>query len=96
MISKKELEQAIRECEQAKVSYQTCEKLATFYTVYDHLYNEAVQEVAVPRETIPSKVMELANGKSADDVWKLVDELVDAVQVLNPKLYDNFVRKLAE
>lgn len=40
--------------------------------------------------------MEIAGNKDAVEVWALVDELVDAVQVLNPKLYQNFIAKLAE
>lgn len=93
MISKRELEQAIRECENAKVSYSTCDKLATFYTLYDHLY-PTEEVVEVPR--IESKVLEIARGKDAVEVWALVDELIDAVQVLHPKLYQSFIAKLAE
>lgn len=96
MISKRELEQAIRECENGRVSYQNCEKLATFYTLYDHLYAEYPQEEVVYQPRIESKVLEIAGNKDAIEVWALVDELVDAVQVLNPKLYQNFIAKLAE
>lgn len=96
MISKRELEQAIRECEDGRVSYQNCEKLATFYTLYDHLYAEYPQEEVMDQPRIESKVLEIAGNKDAVEVWALVDELVDAVQVLNPKLYQNFIAKLAE
>ena len=40
MIAKTELEKAIDECEHLPTSYQNCEKLATFYAIYDHLYAE--------------------------------------------------------
>lgn len=96
MISKRELEQAIRECENGRVSYQNCEKLATFYTLYDHLYAEYPQEEVMDQPRVQSKVLEMAGDKEAVQVWALVDELVDAVQVLNPKLYQNFIAKLAE
>lgn len=96
MISKRELEQAIRECENGRVSYQNCEKLATFYTLYDHLYAEYPQEEVMDQPRVQSKILEMAGDKDAVQVWALVDELVDAVQVLNPKLYQNFITKLAE
>lgn len=89
MISKRELEQAIQECENAKVSYQTCEKLATFYTVYDHLCKGEPAD-------IPQKFADVANGKSADEIWNILGELVDAVQAIHPKLYQNFIDKMAE
>ena len=45
MITKRELDGAIAECENAPASYQICEKLATFYTIREHAYKEEVTDV---------------------------------------------------
>ena len=37
----------------------------------------------------------LIYGRNADEIWPIIDELVsEAVQALNPRLYDAFMRKL--
>lgn len=37
----------------------------------------------------------MISGRPASEVWPLIDELVnEAVQALNPRLYDAFMRKL--
>ena len=38
MISRKDLIEAIEQCEKAPASLNSCEKLAVYYTVYDHLF----------------------------------------------------------
>lgn len=38
---------------------------------------------------------QLISGKSPSAVWPLIDELVsEALQTVNPKLYDSFIRRL--
>ena len=34
-------------------------------------------------------------GRNPEDVWPIIDELVTAVQVMNPRLYASFIEKLA-
>ena len=100
MLSRAEMESAIREYEDSQPSYQNCERLATLYTLYDHLYSNR-QEV-VPRyvdeETVgeygESDFFQAITGKEAAQVWQVVGELVDAVSVLNPRLYTAMMEKL--
>lgn len=33
-------------------------------------------------------------GKSQDAVWNIIDELMDAIKVLQPRIYDQVLRKL--
>ena len=99
MITNEELLQVIAECEDAKPSLATCEKLATFYTIYDHQNpRQEVTQVSEPvvRISGTSDAAQILNGMAADKAWAAVSELIDAVQVLNPKLYRNFISKLAE
>ena len=36
----------------------------------------------------------MINGKKAADVWAVMNELMDTLQVINPKLYDGVMRQL--
>lgn len=100
MINRVELERAISECESGDVSYSNYEKLATFYTIYDHLYSS--KHVAdVRNETVignygESEFLEAVVGKRAESIWAVIDELMSTLQITNPHLYDGVMRKIAE
>lgn len=99
MLSKQDLEQTIKEIEKLPLNYQNCEKLATFYTIYDHLYTERPIKVEKSEENMigdygDSEFLAAIRGKVASDVWLLMDELMQAVQVTNPPLYDGVIRRL--
>lgn len=109
MFTKVELIDAINQLEAGKHSIQNCEKLAAIYTVLDHLYgDEDKAEMPLNQgysfDSAPdidnvgiygkSKFLQTVAGKPAKKVWNLLDELVDAVLVLNPRLMDSFFDKL--
>ena len=102
MISERELLQAIRECEAEPVTASKISKLADFYTVYDHLFRESgVLEPYCQNEvekTIETKgdteFLAAANGKKADDVWPIIDDLMDTLRVVNEKAYNSVLRKI--
>lgn len=110
MFTKAELVDAINQLEEGKHSIQNCEKLAAIYTVLDHLYGEPKIEKPdvgysydnrIEAETTignygDSEFLNAISGKSAKEVWRLIDELVDALSVLNPRLLSNFYIKLDE
>lgn len=99
MFTEVELLDAVNELLNARHSVQNCEKLASVYTVLDHLY--PTERENQMRETIIDKygntdfLNEVA-GKPARDVWLLVDDLVQTLAIINPKLLDNFLNKLSE
>lgn len=82
MFTQVELLDAIDELCGGKKSIQNCEKLAAVYTVLDHLYPEE-KETRLPY-------------RDPQQFLKLFDELMEALQVLNPSLYQNFMMKLEE
>lgn len=97
MLTKRELEQAINEMESATSSYQNCEKLATFYTIYDHMYAIAPETVAEEEKVGDyglSDFLQAIKGMDAERAWGIMDELVSAVQITNPRLYDSVMRKI--
>lgn len=106
MFTQVELMDAINELEGGKHSMQNCERLAAIYTVLDHLYADekpAVQAVAPEREVETvigsygnSQFLQSIAGRPAREVWKLVNELVEAISVLNPRLMSSFLDKLDE
>ena len=103
MFTRAELDDAVNELLDGKHSIQNCEKLAAIYVVLDHLYGEEKPMIQVSHDNkIESEVgyygssdfLKTIAGKSAKEVWRLMDELVEAVTVLNPRLMNNFYEKL--
>lgn len=94
MFSKRELLEAIDELEASPATYQNAEKLATFYSLYDHLYVEkepmsrieSVREVTIDRYG-DSEFLKAITDKKSEDIWMVMDELMEAIQALNPRLY---------
>ena len=101
MIRQDDLIQAIEECEQGACSFQNCDRLASLYIVYDHLFPTAEPRRKTFAETIIQKegdtdFLRAIKGKSADQVWSLMDELMTTLQTLQPRLYEGVMRKLNE
>ena len=40
-----------------------------------------------------SEFLKAVDGRKAEKVWKLVDELVEAVKILHPRMYTTFIDK---
>ena len=43
-----------------------------------------------------SEFLKAVEGRKADKVWKLVDELVEAVKILHPRMYTTFIDKVQD
>ncbi len=98
MLTKRELVNAIRECEEAPVSYQNCQRLATFYLIYDHMFPPERQS-AVRTETFidtygQSDFLLSVSGKSSEKVWNIMNELMSTLQAVNPKLYEGVLQEI--
>ncbi len=108
MFTRAELIDAINEIEDGKHSIQNCERLAAIYTVLDHLYedvpinNDSFREGYSMDNNVESEIglygksefLNIIAGKSSKEVWLLIDELIEALNVLNPRLSSNFLDKL--
>lgn len=91
MFSKNEIRQAIAETEANAQTYEDCVKLATFYEIQDHLYSEDAPK-AINGD---SDFLQAVNGKDNEAVWRVLDELMDTLKLINPHLYDGVMRKVA-
>lgn len=99
MFTKNELINAITECEKDPRNYHDCEKLATFYTIFDHLYTQAEPIIRETKEAVvgdygDTEFFRKIRNKDPQEVWNLIQELLDALSVLNPNLYRSFMNKL--
>ena len=109
MVTREELEDAIRDCESAPPSYDVCRKLAVFYSVWDHLYGDEKQidmecvkasqkNVTKTEELIGfhgnSEFLRMISGMEASDVWAIMDELMETLSIVNPRLYDGVLRRI--
>lgn len=98
MLSQRELDSAIREFEDAPTNYENCAKLATFYTIFDHLYGEPKNE-RQPQEVIGmhgnSEFLSLISNRNSQEIWDILDELMDTLKVINPRLYEGVIQKIA-
>ena len=105
MFTQAELQDAINQLLSGNNSIQNCEKLAAIYTVLDHIegpkkldygysYDNKVEAETTIGNYGNSEFLKLVSGKPIKEVWHLLDELVDAISVLNPRLLNNFLDKL--
>ena len=100
MITKNELIRTIQELEGSPQSYQNCEKLATFYLIYDHLYSQkdapevrTSQEVTIGQHG-DSEFLQAAAGTEAAKAWEIIDELMEILKRLQPRLYNSVLNQL--
>lgn len=114
MITEKDLEEAIAECQGKRVpDSNTCIKLAAFYTIKNELFPSKKEFAEVPQYSLAPPVTETAetvvnydggsefakliNGKRADDVWTVMDELMtDVIRLINPRLYNATLNKIEQ
>ena len=92
MITERELIEAIRECEEEPPSFTSIKKLANLYIVYNQLYGKAE-----PIKTEKSgEFWNAVNGKDAEKVLVIMAELMETLEVLYPKVYNNIIKKLSD
>lgn len=100
MLTKAELVDAREELLNGKSTIQNCEKLAAVCTVLDHCYGENNSDFVMKysgdnvKHYGESQFLRKIEGMNPDDLFPLLDELVTTVQIVNPRLYAGFMRKL--
>lgn len=110
MITEQDLREAIAECEgQRNPSSSTCIKLAAFYAIRNELfgkngsdydaqptYSYAAPPGAMVSYDGDSEFARTINGMDPAKAWPVMDELMDTVHTLMPRLYDGVMRRLQE
>ena len=107
MITEKELLEAIAECQgQRNPNANTCVKLASFYTILDHIgehereqaptYSFANESENIIRYQSGTEFADMIYGRDVDEVMSVMDELMSTLSVVNPPLYKSVLRRVAE
>lgn len=94
MLSMDTINSEILNLEKHDTTFATCEKLAWLYIVRDHLNGYTKPEAAKIDTFGDSDFMKAISGRSADEVWRIMDELMDTLKVVNPRLYDGVMRRI--
>lgn len=101
MITEHDLKEAIAECQGVhNPNASTCIKLASYLTILEHMKDEApMYSYASPAENVinytsGTEFSETINGKNINKVLEVIDEMMSALQVINPRLYDAVLYKL--
>jgi hypothetical protein len=101
VITERDLQEAIMECQgERNPNAQTCIKLAAYYTILNQISEKPIER---PIEQMPlqeasytskSEFFQLIENKTFDEVLALFDEVMEALAVYNPRLYDSIMRKI--
>lgn len=104
----KEIEWAISELEKEESSFPVYAKLANLYTVRNEMLGMSASqpqiasysEASGPIEACPvsrygeSDFLRAVAGKDPEKAWLIMDDLMDALQVVNRRAYENVIKKL--
>lgn len=102
MISRDTLDRAIAEHESGDTSYANCERLAWLYIVRDHLPGEVQKETTKKEKEAShalggdSDFLKAIHGKDVEKALNVIDEVMQAIQVLQPKLYNAAIARLKD
>lgn len=109
MITEMDLQEAIAECQgQRNPNASTCIKLAAFLTIRRELFGEEKEAGPLPgysyaMQTDPeptimndsgSEFARLINGRPQDEIWPLMDEMLDTIHAIHPRLYNAVLARL--
>jgi len=110
VITEKDLREAIAECQgQRNPNASTCIKLAAFYTIRREMFGEGKEAVSPqpsysyamqtdPEPTIindsGSEFARLIDGRPQREIWPLMDEMMDTIRAIHPRLYNAVMTRL--
>ena len=98
MVNLDEINGEIAKLENQPSTYITIERLAWLYIVRDHLTVSPVSVPAVSGLDIPhgdSDFMCGCAGKTINQVMEIMDELMETLSIIQPRLYDAVMDRLA-
>lgn len=108
MLDPKEIDIEIARLEYGESSYPAYAKLANLYTIRNQMNQSKIQPVyntdysesrATPSEVDAVGDSDFINaiaGCNQEDVWEIMDDLMDTLQVTNPRVYNGVMRKIRE
>lgn len=100
MISLEQLDGEIAALEEKDPTHVIMQKLASLYTVRDHMVLERNNNpVTVALETVPAMATDTdfakaVAGKDIKQIMGVIDELMTTLAVINPRLYNSVMGEL--
>ena len=102
MITEREILKAIDECQQEPITSSKRCTLADLFIIHDHLFGVPMSNnysYANKVENIielngDTDFLATVNGKDAEKVFKILDELLEAVKTLHPRMYDKVIERI--
>ena len=108
MITERDLDEAIAECKGKRNPTATdCIKLSAFLQLKEKMFPEKTEPISIPTQSYSysagndvinyssgSEFGTSVNGKEIDQVLPILDDLIETVRVLTPKLYNAFMNKI--
>lgn len=111
MLDPKEIDLEIARLEYGESSYPAYAKLATLYTIKNQMnkqipenrfYEQAYSAAPAAEMSVDvgrygdSEFLREVEGKDREQVWGIMDDLMDTLQVANPRVYNGVMRKIRQ
>lgn len=108
MLDPKEIDIEIARLEYGESSYPAYAKLATLYTIKNQM-NQIHQRTEEPMQAYSlavapepahigrygdSEFLQEIEGRSEEGIFRIMDDLMDTLQVANPRVYNGVMRKI--
>lgn len=101
MITEQDLTEAIAECQGVRnPNMAVCIKLAALYTIRNEMFGKPIDaplysfSAGVAPYNSKSEFWHKVQNKDLNEIMPVLDDLMDTISVLNPKLYDAVMTKL--
>lgn len=104
MVDEQELKLWIARLETEESSWPNYQKLAALYIIQNHNKPETISApepvsysfaaAPVVAEYGDSDFLRTVSGKDQSRAWAVMDELMDTLQVVNSRVYNNVMRKI--
>ena len=108
MLDPKEIDLEIARLEYGESSYPAYAKLATLYTIKNQMNQsetkpqEPIQTYSLAAAPEPaytgrygdSEFLREIEGRDQEEVFRIMDDLMDTLQVANPRVYNGVMRKI--
>ena len=108
MITERDLDEAIAECQgKRNPTASDCIKLSAFLQLKERMFPEKAEHIPMPTQSYSysagndsiqysseSEFGRLVYGKEIGQILPFLDDLVETVKVINPRLYNAFIGKI--
>lgn len=106
MYTDAELTTAIEELEQGRHTIQNVAKLAALYTVRNNLQGSEIPLFRYSQDAEREKkdcvglygdsdFLKRIHGKNTEEMWLMMDDVMNSICMLNPRLYNSVINRLS-